>query len=125
MGVSHAKVIPPPVADIGSLGDTYSVIRVLGRGGMGSVLLAQHRQTGYQVAIRTQSTEKFDGDGLCRLDREARLMARCHHINIVALFEVQPIGEGRVGIVMEYVNGVSLATLLAEQKRLSYDACKG
>jgi serine/threonine protein kinase len=122
--VSLAKT-PPDTIDIGDLERTYAVVREIGRGGMGAVVLARHRSAGHRVAIKVASTEKFDAEGLARFAREASLMARFRHPNIVRLYDVRQIAEGRVGIVMEYVRGVSLARLLAERKPLPFDLCKG
>jgi predicted Ser/Thr protein kinase len=115
--------VPPPAHDIGDLDRTYAVVRELGRGGMGAVVLARHREVGHRVAIKIASTDKFDTEGLARFQREARLMARFQHPNIVRLYDVRQIKQGRVAIVMEYVRGVSLARLLREQSRLPFPAC--
>jgi serine/threonine protein kinase len=117
--------VPPPAHDIGDLDRTYAVIRELGRGGMGAVVLARHREAGHRVAIKIASTDKFDVEGLARFQREARLMARFQHPNIVRLYDVRQIASGRVAIVMEYVRGVSLARLIRDQKRLPFSTCTG
>lgn len=114
---------PPTAIDIGDLDRNYAVIRELGRGGMGSVYLARHREAGHRVAIKIASTEKFDAEAVARFAREARLMARFRHPNIVRLYDVRQIGVGRVGIVMEYVRGVSLSRLVTERKRLPFETC--
>ncbi len=114
---------PPTAVDIGDLDRNYAVIRELGRGGMGSVYLARHRDAGHRVAIKIASTEKFDAEAVARFAREARLMARFRHPNIVRLYDVRQIGVGRVAIVMEYVRGVSLARLITERKRLPFETC--
>ena len=109
--------------DIGDLARTYAVIREIGRGGMGAVVLARHREAGHHVAIKIASTDKLDAERLARFSREAYLMARFRHPNIVGLYTVEPIGQGRVGIVMEYVRGQSLARLLSSGKPLSIQSC--
>jgi aminoglycoside phosphotransferase (APT) family kinase protein len=117
--LSFTKAAPESI-DIGDLERTYAVIREIGRGGMGAVVLARHRESGHRVAIKIAATAKFDAEALARFQREARLMASFHHPNIVRLYDVCQIGGGRVGIVMEYVKGVSLARLLSDKKRLSF-----
>ncbi|HMN08602.1 MAG TPA: serine/threonine-protein kinase, partial [Gemmatimonadaceae bacterium] len=109
--------------DIGDLQRTYAVVREIGRGGMGAVVLARHREARHYVAIKIASTDKLDAEALARFSREAYLMARFRHPNIVSLYAVEPIGQGRVGIVMEYVRGQSLARLLSSGKRLPLEAC--
>ena len=86
----------PPAVDIGDLDRNYAVVRELGRGGMGAVFLARHREAGHRVAIKIASTEKFDAEAIARFSREARLMARFRHPNIVRLYDVRQIGSGRV-----------------------------
>ena len=85
--------------------------------------LARHRDAGHRVAIKIASTEKFDAEAVARFAREARLMARFRHPNIVRLYDVRQIGVGRVAIVMEYVRGVSLSRLITERKRLPFETC--
>ena len=116
---------PPAVFDIGDLDRNYAVVRELGRGGMGAVFLARHREAGHRVAIKIASTEKFDAEAIARFSREARLMARFRHPNIVRLYDVRQIGSGRVAIVMEYVRGVSLARMLHERQGLPFATCTG
>ena len=78
--------------DIGELERSYAVLREIGRGGMGAVVLARHREAGHRVAIKIASTGKLDPEALARFAREARLMARFRHANIVRLYDVQEIG---------------------------------
>lgn len=113
---------PLPI-DIGELERTYAVVREIGRGGMGAVVLARHREARHYVAIKIASTDRLDAESLARFSREAYLMARFRHPNIVSLYTVEPIGQGRVGIVMEYVRGQSLARLLSSGKRLPLETC--
>ncbi|MFP5356118.1 MAG: protein kinase domain-containing protein, partial [Gemmatimonadota bacterium] len=109
--------------DIGDLARTYAVVREIGRGGMGAVVLARHREARHYVAIKIASTDKLDAESLARFSREAYLMARFRHPNIVSLYTVESIGQGRVGIVMEYVRGQSLARLLSSGKPLPLESC--
>jgi eukaryotic-like serine/threonine-protein kinase len=114
----------PTDLDIGDLRKTYAVIREIGRGGMGAVLLARHRTASHLVAIKIASAGAFgDSERLARFARESRLMARFRHPNIVQLYDIRQIGRGRVGIVMEYVDGLSLAALVREHRSLPYDLC--
>ncbi len=109
--------------DIGELSRTYAVVREIGRGGMGSVVLARHRVARHLVAIKIASAQQLDGETVARLSREANLMSRFRHPNIVHLYTSEPIGGGRVGIVMEYVAGESLSQLLTHGTQFSLDEC--
>lgn len=120
--ILSTKGTTPPV-DIGELAATYSVVREIGRGGMGAVVVARHRAAGHFVAIKIATPDKVDAEVLARFTREARLMARLQHPNIVKLYDVRPIGGGRVGIVMEYVRGHSLSDALDGAKKVPFATC--
>ncbi|MEO7964792.1 MAG: hypothetical protein ABIT38_12895, partial [Gemmatimonadaceae bacterium] len=59
-----------PIVDIGELARTYAVVRELGRGGMGNVVLAKHRVAQHCVAIKIASADKLDREAMGRLARE-------------------------------------------------------
>ncbi|HEU4404435.1 MAG TPA: protein kinase [Polyangiaceae bacterium] len=92
----------------------YEILRPLGRGGMGSVWLARDTKLGRLVAIKIlhTSTEL----GAQRLLAEARATAQCRHENIVVLHEVGEV-EGRPYLVLEYLEGRTLAGWLAQRQR--------
>ncbi len=100
---SRPKVVLHP----GTLVDgTYRVERKLGSGGMGVVHLAQHIELGRQVALKLHRGE-VDSHELGRLRREARVMARLDHGNVLAVHGVGT-HEGRMFIAMEYAAGGTL-----------------
>src|ERR1700749_1025014 len=83
----------------------YEIIRLLGRGGMGEVHLARDLRLGRLVAIKLLTTQKPDLDE--RVLAEARVTARCHHENIVVIYEVDAHG-GQPYMVLEYLEGQTL-----------------
>lgn len=85
----------------------YEVGRLVGAGGMGEVYLARDVELGRDVALKIASLA--DGDG--RLRREAQQASRLNHPNICTIHEVGAV-DGRLYIVMEYVNGQPLADLI-------------
>ena len=90
----------------------YRLLRLLGKGGMGEVYLALDTRLGRKVAIKFLSASTLDDEqGRRRLLREARAAATLDHPNICAIHEV---GEenGRSFIVMQYVEGETLADVL-------------
>jgi serine/threonine-protein kinase len=91
----------------------YRIDRPLGRGGMASVFLAHDDELGRSVALKLLA-ESLAGDAVFRdrFAREARLAARLSHPNVVRVFDVGE-SDGRPFIVMEYVDGVTLADELA------------
>src|ERR671915_2047898 len=100
-----------PVHTQGSLlGGRYRVVRHLGSGGMASVLLCRDERLGREVAVKRLHA---DGptDVEARFVREAKLGASLNHPNLVSVFDTEVDDEG-VLIVMEYVEGESLARLL-------------
>lgn len=103
----------------------YELLRPLGRGGMGAVYLARHRQLGKQVAIKllpVMSAE--DSDVRTRFDREIRVVGRLNHPSIVAATDAGEI-EGTQFLVMEYVPGLDLSRLARLMGRLPVaEACE-
>src|SRR5215471_8976757 len=90
----------------------YELIRPLGSGGMGEVYLAHDRVLERQVAIKFVSPARLrDPDAERRLVREARAAAALDHPAICPVYDVR-VSEGRTCIVMQYVDGETLATRL-------------
>jgi len=94
----------------------YRLERLLGTGGMAEVWLAEDRRLSRWVALKILSNE--DPDLASGLAREARLVARLQHPNIVAVHDAGE-HDGRPYLVMEYVHGHSLRGLLEARGRLS------
>jgi len=92
-------------APLGSRIGQYEIIRPLGQGGMGEVHLARDLRLGRLVAVKLLTTQKPDIDE--RFLAEARATARCHHENIVVIYEVGT-HRGRPYMVLEYLEGQTL-----------------
>ena len=96
----------------------YRVERLLGRGGMASVYLAGDDRLGRQVALKIPSDALADDDVFrARFMRESRLAAKLAHPNIVRVYGAEEDERG-LFIVMEYVEGETLADELARRGRL-------
>ena len=91
----------------------YEIIRTLGAGGMGSVLLARDTKLGRLVAIKLLHERGRAG---ARLLAEAQATARARHENIVVIYEVGAL-EGRPYMVLEYVDGRTLRQVIATGAR--------
>lgn len=96
----------------------YEALRLLGEGGMGKVYLARQLDLGRQVVIKVMhdhvaSEPKFRD----RFQRETLLMARFTHPYAVTLYDAS-LTDGPC-IVMEYIRGVNLESLLQKNKRLT------
>jgi serine/threonine-protein kinase len=92
-----------------ALAGRYSIVRELGRGGMGVVYLAHEVHLDRLVAIKLLPPEKAERPQLREhFLREARLAARLSHPHIIAIHSVDEVG-GFVFYVMTYVEGETLA----------------
>lgn len=86
----------------------YTLIKKVGEGGMGTVYKAEDDRNGKIVAIKELDPQKAQiEDYRTRFDREARILTRLNHPNIVAPIEAFA-NEGTLYIAMEFVDGQSL-----------------
>jgi serine/threonine-protein kinase len=104
------------------LGNRYELLSVLASGGMGRVWRGRDVLLNRPVAVKVLRSE-FTGDPafLSRFRAEAQHAALLQHPNIAAVFdygELEEQGERLAYLVMELVEGESLATLLARERRL-------
>src|SRR6476661_3244068 len=94
----------------------YRLVRRLGSGGMGEVFLAWDGRLERTVAAKRMRPDRDRGGARReRFRREARAAARLNHPNVVQIFDLVESGdEAGDWIVMEYVQGRSLADLLGK-----------
>ena len=85
----------------------YRVLKLLGRGGMGAVYLAQDSQLGREVALKIPFFDTSSPQRLERFAREARSAAALHHPNICTVFDAGEI-DGRPFLTMAYIAGTPL-----------------
>jgi serine/threonine-protein kinase len=98
----------------------YETIKLLGEGGMGRVYLAKQTDLGRQVVVKVMhehvaSDQKFRD----RFQREMLLMARFQHPYVVTLYDASLGDSHGPCIVMEYIRGISLDTLIHRNGRFS------
>jgi formylglycine-generating enzyme required for sulfatase activity len=100
------------------------VVKLLGRGGMGSVYLAHQIDLERDVAIKVLSPKLTDdARQVEQFFREAKALARVEHRNIVTIYQVGSDADVHF-LVMQLVTGGSLGDLLKAQKRLEVEqAC--
>lgn len=96
----------------------YALQRVVGQGAGGAVWLAHDEVLGRPVAVKR--TGPGIADGAARIEREARLAARLGHPHVVAVYDLAMDGDG-AWLVMEYVDGPPLSTVVREGGPLSPD----
>jgi serine/threonine protein kinase len=98
----------------------YQLGRTLGSGGMAIVYQAHDRELGRVVAVkRLADNLSHDRSFRDRFLREAQLAARLSHPRLVRVYDFGHDRDGRPFIVMEYVEGGSLAETLARDGALS------
>ena len=100
------------------IADRYLILARLGEGGMGRVYVAEHVKMNRQCAIKVMSaTLMNDAESTTRFAREASNAARILHPNVAAVFDYGE-ADRTVYLVMEYVDGESLSSLLAREGAL-------
>ncbi len=98
----------------------YEAKQVLGEGGMGRVYLARQTDLGRLVVVKVMHDHiAADNKFRERFQRETFVMARFHHPNAVTLFDASLNDPNGPCIVMEYVKGVNLESLLIKNERLA------
>ena len=103
----------------------YEIVRVLGKGGMGTVYLGRDADLDRSVAIKVLRNPLSDEELLQRFLREARAAANLRHENIITIYEVGE-HDRQPFMAMEYVDGPSLGQVITARdplplgRRLSY-----
>jgi serine/threonine-protein kinase len=98
----------------------YEIESVIGTGGMGTVVLARHRELGADYAIKFMRSSELDHAAVDRFKREAKMGAMLDHPNVVRVFDCGE-QDGQCYIVMEYVQGESLRQRLDRVGRFPVD----
>src|SRR5262245_31515810 len=108
--------------DPGTRLGAHEILGLLGAGGMGEVYRATDTRLKREVAIKVLP-ELFaqDPDRLARFQREAELLASLNHPNIAAVYGLEQV-DTTVGIVLELVEGETLADLIARGPLMLADA---
>jgi len=92
----------------------FEISEMIGRGGMGVVYLARDTRLDRSVAIKSMPAElQADPNARIRFQREARLLASMNHPNIAVIHEIIEQEEGAGYLVLEYVQGETLAERIA------------
>lgn len=113
---SSTKWVPTKVEDLDSFIEDYEILKILGQGGMGAVYQAQQKRLKRDVAIKVlppgySQHEEFGG----RFQREAEILAKLDHTNIVKIYDYGESSSQDFYIVMEYVDGKSLQETIEEE----------
>ena len=101
------------------LANRYRLTEQIGMGGMAIVYRAVDLRTGHNVAVKVLRPEyNEDSEFISRFQREAEAASKMTHHNIVNLLDVGMDGDNRY-LVMEYVQGKTLKTVIQERGKLS------
>ena len=104
---------------IGESVGNFQVIRRLGQGGMGEVLLAEHKDIKTKVAIKMLLPHiSADKQHVQRFFNEAVAVSKIKHAGITRIFDVGYLANGTAYLVMEYLEGESLASRIGRAGRL-------
>ncbi len=102
-GASAFASLPAPGYQIGEL---------IGRGGMGEVMVAQDQRIGREVAVKRIRAQDPSADAVIRFLREARIQARLDHPAIVPVYELGTDANGRPYFTMKRLAGETLGKKL-------------
>ncbi len=95
----------------------YTLLEMVGEGGMGTVFAAYDPQLDRRVALKLVRQDRaLVPEIRARVSREARAMARLSHPHVVQVYDAGE-EDGRVFLAMEFVDGVTLARWLEERER--------
>jgi len=103
--------------------ERYRLLRSIGHGGMGSVWLAEVVDSDTLVAIKWLRLDHVDDAELtARFRREMKAALALRHESIVQAVDIGRLPDGRDMLVMDFVEGPTLASLITDARRTSYRA---
>ena len=124
---SGVHAIAPTTPDLapGDVLGGYTLVRLIGEGGMGKVYLATAVVGGRQVALKVLRAELSADENLRhRFRREARAAAEMQHPNLVQVLDLGD-ADGRDYLVIQYVDGETLEKRIARTGRLTLEFVLG
>jgi eukaryotic-like serine/threonine-protein kinase len=113
--VAHFTGDPDPTGHYeGKVAGNYRILREIGRGGMGSIYLAQHKPLDHMVAIKFLD-RRLTGDSTYveMFLREGRASAKLRHAGLVAVYDLGCYHDTYY-LIMEYVEGTDLHKLVSD-----------
>jgi serine/threonine-protein kinase len=98
----------------------YLILGTIASGGCGTVYTAEHRVLGRKAAVKVLHSQLATSPEMVeRFVREARVVNRIRHPNIVDIYEFGELGDKRPYFVMELLEGTSLASIVERRGRLT------
>src|SRR5262249_12214146 len=117
-GSHRIEVLRRQAAEARQLGQ-YRLKQRLGAGGMGEVWLAEHVLLRRPCAVKVIRTERVgDPQAQRRFEREVQVTATLSHPNTVEVYDYGKADDGTFYYAMEYLPGVSLQDLIAQEGQM-------
>jgi len=91
----------------------YTLLRQIGEGAISNVYLARHRHLSRPAAVKVLKPQSTTDEWIARFEREVQLASRLSHPNTIAIYDYGKTGDGVFYYAMEYLEGLSLADLVA------------
>src|SRR3954467_7392480 len=92
----------------------YTLVDMIGQGGMGRVYLARDTRLNRSVALKILSPERMNNPrAIARFQREARVGAQLQHENLVRIYD-EGESNGKCYLVMEFIEGKNIGAIIAE-----------
>jgi hypothetical protein len=114
---SDATFVPIPFR---LLDDRYELRDMLGQGGMGTVYAGEDRLTGQRVAVKVlRASMHNDEKAVARIKREAEICSKVRHPQIVQTYGIAQTPDGSPALVMELLDGPTLARVIEEKGPMS------
>lgn len=104
------------------IADRYQILEVLGQGGIGVVYKAKHTLMDRIVAFKMLKKETLaDERSVQRFQQEAKAMCSLNHPNVVSVFDFGVTSSGSAFLVMDFLDGIDLDSLVQENGYLEPD----
>ncbi len=117
-GGSGALAMPEVIGT--TLSGKYLIVRKIGQGGMGAVYEATHTDINKRVAVKVLLEKYAQREAIVkRLKQEAQLASSVDNEHIISVTDFGTTVDGRTFVVMEYLDGESLAECLSRETKLS------
>ena len=108
------------LADGQVLDEKYVIVRALATGSMGEVYLGRNRRIGKEVAVKVMRADMAADRAIVdRFEQEARIAGLVRSKHVVDVYDLGDLATGERYIIMEYIDGESLAARLERERRLT------
>ena len=103
------------------LDNRYQVLSLIASGGMGAIYKARQPALNKMVAIKMLKVQNRTDAAWARFKQEAKAVSQLEHPNIIRIYDFGETSDGQPFMVMDYVEGTDLQSLLKEETTLSVE----